>query len=690
MEKLAQADGDVVELHDDHNLFAETVAKFIGGGLGAGEPVIVIATPEHRAAFCVQLTQWAIDVDRACRTGRLTLLDARETLAELMVGDTVDWERFRTFMGRVLDRAGAGRPYKVVRAYGEMVDLLWRDGKRDAAIKLEALWGDLRNLYPFTLRCAYLKDDFYKEKQGEQLSRVLRVQDEPPAGDGTTRTNEKLHESELKMRLLIDSIRDYAIFMLDPTGHIASWNPGAQRAKGYEAAEIIGKHFSIFYPESDVKAGKCELELRGAVATGRFEDEGWRVRKDGSRFWANVVISAVHDETGELIGFAKVTRDLTERRRAEDERTALAAAQQASRAKDEFLAMLGHELRNPLAPIVTALQLMKLRGGVAASNEQIIIERQVQHVVRLVDDLLDVSRITQKKIELKLQTFELATVVAKAVEMASPLIEQRRHTLTIEVPRQGMILTADPTRLAQVIANLLTNAAKYTDSEGSIEIGAWRDGHELVIQVKDNGMGIRPELLAVMFDLFTQGPRTIDRAEGGLGIGLTLVRTLVEMHKGTVVALSDGPGKGSAFVVRLPAGSALAVVTKASRRKAQPHTPRRVLVVDDNVDAAELLAELCEEMGHEVKVAYDGPRALSVLESFTPEIAILDIGLPAMNGYELAKQVRAKLGPACRLIALTGYGQEHDRQRSLEAGFEAHLVKPIDEARLSELMEPAR
>ena len=508
----------------------------------------------------------------------------------------------------------------------------------------------------------------------------------------TTRrkAREQFRESELRMGHLIDSISDYAIFMLDTDGHVMTWNRGAQRTKGYAANEIIGRHFSTFYPEADVKAGKCELELKGAAETGRFEDEGWRIRKDGSRFWANVVISALRDDKGQLVGFAKVTRDLTERRRAEDERAALAAAEQANRAKDEFLAILGHELRNPLAPIVTALQLMKLKGDMGSSKEQVIIERQVRHVVRLVDDLLDVSRITQGKIDLKKDTFELATVVATAVEIASPLLEQRRHDLAVDVPRQGMRLTADPVRLSQVIANLLTNAAKYTDVEGRIELSAWRDGHEIVLQVKDNGMGIRPELLPKMFDLFIQGARSADRAEGGLGIGLTLVRSLVHMHGGTVVALSEGPGKGSAFVVRLPAAASQtaneAAASSAPKLTKVAH-PRRVLVVDDNVDAATLLADLCETMGHEVKVAHDGPQALQVLDGFAPEFAVLDIGLPVMDGYELARRMRDQLGPACRLIALTGYGQEHDRQRSHDAGFEAHLVKPIDPMRVLGIIE---
>jgi CheY-like chemotaxis protein len=331
---------------------------------------------------------------------------------------------------------------------------------------------------------------------------------------------------------------------------------------------------------------------------------------------------------------------------------------------------------------------MKLRGDIRSSKEQVVIERQVHHMVRLVDDLLDVSRITQGKIQLRKRIVELAEVVASAVEVASPLLEQRRHQLKVDVPRTGMPVEADPDRLAQVITNLLTNAAKYTEPEGHIEIGAWHDGHELVVQVKDNGVGIPPTLLPHVFDLFVQGTRSSDRALGGLGLGLTLVRNLVEMHHGTVVALSEGHGKGSAFVVRLPAApqQLLAQPPSASGASLRSAQPRRVLVVDDNADAAMLLGELCGDMGHDVRVAHDGPQALEILQEFTPEVAVLDIGLPVMDGYDLAKRIHDQL-PACRLIALTGYGQEHDRRRSTSVGFEAHLVKPVDPSRVLALVD---
>jgi signal transduction histidine kinase/CheY-like chemotaxis protein len=394
---------------------------------------------------------------------------------------------------------------------------------------------------------------------------------------------------------------------------------------------------------------------------------------------------AVAVEITELV----LSRKVLEKAHAEREKL-LEDLESAGRAKDEFLAMLGHELRNPLSPIVTALQLMKLRGDATTTREQQVIERQVDHLVRLVDDLLDISKITRGKVELRWETVEIAEVIAKAVEMASMLFEQRSHLLTIEASRQGLLWEGDPVRLAQVVANLLTNAARYTPRGGDIKLSAARAGGEIVIRVRDNGIGIAPEMLPRIFDLFVQGKQSADRAEGGLGIGLTLVKTLVGLHGGSVVATSAGLGAGSEFVIRLPAAPTVAPRSSASGSStsglgapppfiATAAMSKRVLLVDDNRDAAELLAEALREPGHQVEVANDPVVALEAAARFHPEVAILDIGLPVMDGYELAARLRALPGLAsCRLIALTGYGQEHDRARSQSGGFERHLVKPVD------------
>ncbi|MEO7386056.1 MAG: ATP-binding protein [Gammaproteobacteria bacterium] len=484
-------------------------------------------------------------------------------------------------------------------------------------------------------------------------------------------------------RLFVESVQDYAVFMLDTRGNVATWNVGAQRIKGYLAHEIIGSHFSRFYTEEELRAGKCELELRGAAEVGRFEDEGWRVRKDGTHFWANVVISAVRSTDGTLIGFSKITRDLTERKRAEEERTARVAAEAANRAKDEFLAILGHELRNPLAPIVTALQLIRLRDRGQIPREYTVIDRQVQHMMRLVDDLLDVSRITAGKIELRKRPVDVREAVAKAIETVSSLLEQRQHHLEVEAPDEPVMVDADESRLGQVFTNLMTNAAKYTECGGHIQIRISATAAEVSIAVCDDGNGIEPQLLPRVFNLFVQGQRGSERTEGGLGIGLPLARSLAELHGGSIEAQSAGAGSGSTFTVQLPLAGAsrekpIAALALLPNRAGDGGAQRRILVVDDNEDARQMLAAILTMQGYNVQSASDGPEALQIVKTFAPDVAILDIGLPVMDGFELASRLRDELGPMPRLIALTGYGQRNDRERSKAAGFSVHLVKPVD------------
>jgi len=500
------------------------------------------------------------------------------------------------------------------------------------------------------------------------------------------RAEEQRLAAEERFRLLVEGVQDYAILILDLSGHVLTWNIGAERIKGYTADEIIGSHFSRFYPAEDVETGQCERELEIAAREGRFEDEGWRIRKDGTQFWANVVISPVRDKHRNLVGFSKVTRDLTERRRSEEERAARLAAEQANRMKDEFLAMLGHEMRNPLAPIVTALQLIKLRGDPSSAKEYLAIERQVTHMSRLVDDLLDVSRIARGKIELKRKLLDVRDAVAKAIEAAAPLFEQRQHHFEVKAPPHPLVVDGDDARLTQVFTNLLTNAARYTEPGGHILVSLRQTGDHVAIEVRDDGIGIDQALLPRLFELFVQGDQSAERAAGGLGLGLSLVRSLVKLHGGVVEACSDGPGFGSSFTVRLPAVNQ-PVRGETTETLSVPFPPaqhrRRILIVDDNEDARWLLSDLLAAVGHEVRSAGDGQEALEVIKGFTPDVAILDIGLPAMDGYELAMRLReAMKGATPRLIALSGYGQKGDQQRSQSAGFDRHLVKPVDLRRL--------
>jgi PAS domain S-box-containing protein len=762
---------------------------------------------------------------------------------------------------------------------------------------------------------------------------------------------EKLRLSEERFRLMVENVKDYAIFMLDPRGRVATWNAGAQRLKGYAADEIIGEHFSRFYPEDAVARGWPDEELRRATAEGRIEDEGWRVRKDGSRFWANVVITAVHDEAGVLRGFAKVTRDLTARRLAEEndrrllqEEAARKAAEEAAREierqrqqlhvtlssigdavivtdadgtvtflnpvaaaltgwetgeaagqpleqvfriineetrqtvenpvggvirdghtvglanhtvliardgrefpvedsaspirvadgsvsgavlvfrdvtetrratdarlrlaaivessddaiisqsldgtivswnkgaerlfgyttgeivgrplsvlvptdhpdelpelleriklgqtiehfetqrvckdgrrldvsltlspirnaagkiigaskiardvtarkeeerrKDEFLALLAHELRNPLAPLRNALQVLRLAGNDARTAEmaRALMERQLQHMVRLVDDLLDVSRISQGKLRLRKERVTLAAVVEAARETCEPLADGQRNRVTVTLPDEPLYVDGDKTRLAQAVCNLMTNAVKYSDPGSPIRLTVDREANEAVIRVKDQGVGIPADMLPRVFDLFTQVDRTLEKSQGGLGIGLTIVKRLAEMHGGSVEAHSEGPGKGSEFVIRLPVVRAAAPDRLAEDGAApdRPLTRRRILVVDDNTDAAGSLAMVLQMMGNEVRTARDGLEGVAAAEEFTPDVVLLDIGMPRLNGYDACRRIRElPRGKGAVIVALTGWGQDEDKRRSREAGFDGHLVKPVEPAALEKLL----
>jgi signal transduction histidine kinase/CheY-like chemotaxis protein len=445
--------------------------------------------------------------------------------------------------------------------------------------------------------------------------------------------------------------------------------------EGQGIYELLDTVFATGEPQT-----RSELTVKLAGASGALEDRSFT-------FIYQPIFDASAGTEGILVVALDETKHVHARQQIEE---ANQEAQRASRAKDEFLAMLGHELRNPLAPILTALQLMRLRGGTGAEKERAVIERQVNHVVRLVDDLLDVSRITRGKVDLRKQHLEIAEAVAKAIEVASPLLEQRQHRLTVNVPQRGLVVDADPARLAQVISNLLTNAAKYTEPNGAITIDASSDGDEVVLEVRDTGIGISSDLLPRVFDLFWQEPQALDRSQGGLGLGLAIVRTLVSVHGGTISAHSEGRGHGSEFTLRLPLverGRATVPQAQEPAARAATHDGKRVLIVDDNVDAAEMLGFALESMGCTIQIAHDGPSALRVAQRFVADIALLDIGLPVMDGYELARRLRELPGFAqTHLVAVTGYGQQDDRRRSSEAGFNAHLVKPVEIEAIAEVV----
>jgi len=428
-----------------------------------------------------------------------------------------------------------------------------------------------------------------------------------------------------------------------------------------------------------------------AVSRGSVYQCEHRIRMaDGSYRWHLSRAKPMKDEAGRIVKWFGTATDIHELRESQQ------VLRETNRRKDEFLAMLAHELRNPLAPIRNAAQVLKLIGPADANQQwaREIIERQTQHLTRLVDDLLDVSRITQGKITLAREPLDLATIIYSAVETNRPVIGTRRHQLTVVVPPHPLQVEGDLTRLVQVVGNLINNAAKYTNEGGHIWVEAAAADGEAIISVRDNGMGIPADLLPHVFDLFTQADRSLDRSQGGLGIGLTLVRQLVELHGGRVEARSDGPGFGSEFLVRLPA----LATNRAGRidESVIDNTPSasralKVLIVEDNLDSAEMMAFMLTLRGYEVHVAHSGEEALEAARTFAPQAVLCDIGLPGMNGYEVAMRLRERgESKAMALIALTGYGQEEDRRRAKEAGFDYHLTKPVEPETLAELLDAVR
>ncbi len=495
-------------------------------------------------------------------------------------------------------------------------------------------------------------------------------------------------ERNLQAQALLGAIvasSDDAIVSRTLEGIILSWNGGAERLFGYTATEVIGQPIRLLIPQERLDEEPMVLErLRRGEHIDHFETV--RVAKDGRRVDISLTVSPVRDTEGRVIGASKVARDITKDKQIQ------AALHEADRRKDEFLAILAHELRNPLAPIRNSLHILRMSAPDDSTAERVseMMERQVNHMVRLVDDLMEVSRITRGKIELRKELVELAGVVRSAVETSRPLIENARHQLALTIPPEPLTLEADPVRLSQVIANLLNNAAKYTDEGGQIWLTVRREGDEgVMISVRDTGTGIPTDMLPRVFDLFTQVDHSTARAQGGLGIGLTLVKRLVEMHGGSVQAISEGLSKGSEFVIRLPlaASQCSSYIAKSKSRSLGILQPRRVLVVDDNHDAAESMGMLVKMLGADTHVVYNGRDALEALRTYQPAVVLLDIGMPGMDGYEVARRIREQPDyQDVKLIALTGWGQEEDRHRAHAEGFDYHLTKPADTSVLESML----
>lgn len=496
-------------------------------------------------------------------------------------------------------------------------------------------------------------------------------------------------EDRARFAAIVESSDD-AIISKDLNGVITSWNKGAERVFGYTAQEAVGKSVTLLIPPERFDEEPSIIErIRRGESIDHYETV--RRRKDATLIHVSLTVSPIVDNRGQVVGASKIAHDITDRKKAEE------SLREEDRRKNEFLAMLAHELRNPLAPIRNALEILRQSGenreAVHSASE--MMERQVGQMARLVDDLLDVSRISRGKIELRKGPMELAFVVNQAVDVARPLAEGKGIDLSVSLPAQPLYLDADPIRLAQVVGNLLNNACKFTDKGGriglTVELASQGDQspEEVLIRVRDSGIGIAPNQLGRIFDMFVQLDTSLERSVSGLGIGLTLAKNLVELHGGTMEVHSAGAGQGSEFVVRLPV---LAEAPKpappepaAMELKATP--PRRILVVDDNEDSAESLTILLSLAGHKTHTAYDGLEALGAAETFRPDMILLDIGLPKLNGYEVARKIRKQpWGQVMVLVALTGWGQEEDRRRSRDAGFNHHLTKPVDPLELTNLL----
>ena len=505
---------------------------------------------------------------------------------------------------------------------------------------------------------------------------------------------EKNRRQEQQMRWFLEQVKDYAIFTMDVDCKATSWNKGVRQVLGFDEHEFIGHDIMtlIFTPEAQT-AGIPEIELSLAALDQSASDDRWMMRKGGIEFWASGITTSIRDHDNKLIGYCKVMRDLTSARKAQDDLSELATqlADMDSR-KNEFLATLAHELRNPLAPIKNAVQLMgMLKIDPEFDELRQMMARQVEQLVRLIDDLLDVSRIGCGKISLRREVVDLRAIIDAAVEASSTFIAENGQQLIVNMPDGDEVrVNGDASRLTQVISNLLNNSAKYSDAGSRIELTVVQEDQVAVISVRDNGVGIAPEMLQSIFNMFSQANDTLERGSAGLGLGLTLVKTLVELHDGIVVAQSEGVGKGSTFTVRLPVVANLKSTIEMPVDMVQNMSARsfKVLVVEDMRALRVITARLLEKLGHVVEFAENGPLALLKLDTFTPEVVFSDIAMPGMTGYELAQRIRQR--PECAqvyLVALTGFGQSSDLEKALEAGFDEHMVKPVDLAVLQSLFE---
>jgi PAS domain S-box-containing protein len=506
-------------------------------------------------------------------------------------------------------------------------------------------------------------------------------------------TQEALLQSEERFRLLVDGVREYALYLLDPNGNIATWNSGAERIHGYTAEEILGHHYSSFFTEEDREAGTAMHGLAQAAIHGRWHTEGWRVRKDGSRFWSDGDITALRNQDGRLRGFAKIAHDITERKQFEDKRLELleqekGAREQAehlNRIKDEFLQTLSHELRTPLTPILGWTLYMRSNGYNQAivARAVDIIERNARAQISLIEDLLDVGRIVSGKLHLNLQRCLVDQTIEAAIEAVRPTAAHKEIDIQYVKQDPASLVMGDPVRLEQVVWNLLSNAVKFTPTQGKVDVVLSIDGPEAIIQVRDTGEGISPDFLPHLFSRFSQADSSTTRRHGGLGLGLSIVRHLVDLHGGAVSAHSRGRNQGATFTVRLPLASASVpfVMSRVGSQDVENSSHllmgSRILVVDDQEDALDFFSVVLERAGAIPILAASAPEALATLDHDWPALILADIGMAGEDGYDLLRTIR-KRNINVPVIAVTAFAREEDRHRALEEGFREHIAKPVE------------
>ena len=499
-----------------------------------------------------------------------------------------------------------------------------------------------------------------------------------------------LGQTEEQFHILVDSVEEYAIYMLDSTGNVLTWNSGAERIKQYSAEEIIGKNFACFYTAEDVAAERPQRNLREAARTGHIRDQGPRVRRDGSVFQAEIVLTALRDSSGNVRGYSKVTRDITDQLRSREFEAEKIAAEKASKAKDDFLAALSHELRTPLTPALAAANYLASNASKVPSEfaeDLEIIKRNVRLQARLIDDLLDLTRITRGKLQLHLEPIDANAVVRDAIEIANSAILSKKLSVSTELDAEKHHIRGDSIRLQQIFWNLINNAVKFTPPGGQIAVRTYNDnaGH-FRFEITDNGIGIERERLTSIFTPFEQADPSVSRQFGGLGLGLAISKHLIDLHHGRIEAESRGRSFGTTFKITLdtlPEGAAETSADSASPK----HVPKqlRILLVEDHRDTRHAMSRLLTHFGHQTSVADSTQRAIEMMASQRFDLVLCDIGLPDGSGYDVISKAKAK-GPI-KAVAITGFGTDEDIRRSKEAGFDFHLIKPVDFQELRTVLE---